>query len=94
MEKRVSYGVLSISGYSDLDRLDSSVKSVHFRKFVSVKLIRQVLELVPRLKVVSFSKYALSRAGKESLELLRERGVDVKFSKRLGRPSLIEMVVL
>ncbi len=91
---RNPYGVLSISGYKDLDRVNSSVKRIHFRKFVSRKLLKLVLELAPNVKSVSFSKYAISRAKEAELEYLRQRGVQVRVSGRVGRPNIIEMVVL
>ena len=89
-EKRVPYGVLSISGYSDLDRLNSSVKMVHFRKFVSKRLLMDVVKRTPKLKAVSFSKYAISRMRRGDMDILAGLGIEVKISKVLGRPSSLE----
>ncbi len=91
---RNPYGVLSISGYKDLDSVNSSVQRIHFRKFVSSRLIKQVLELAPKLRVVSFSKYAVSRAKEADLEYLKQNRIRVRVSNRVGRPNIIEMVVL
>jgi len=82
---------ISISSYSDLSRLSPSVKFIHFRKFVSKKIIKKVLCECPKLVTVSFSMYAFRRCNDEILNRIYKEGIKLSISqKRPGRPSMIE----
>ncbi len=76
-----------ISSYSDLSKISPCAKSVHFRKFVSKRLLSLVVQKCRNLQSVSVSKYAYRR-------LVFSHDVDVKISGRMpGRPSAIERLV-
>jgi hypothetical protein len=82
---------VSISSYSDLLKLSSAIKSVHFRKFVSERLMNRVIQKCNNLKTVHFSKSAFGRCDKRILELLNKKKINYNISRRnSGRPNLIE----
>ena len=77
---------LVISSYSDLDKASHSVRKIHFRKFVSKKLLEQLLLSCPELREVSFSRSAYSRLNGLGQELAM-RGISVSVIQRpAGRP--------
>jgi hypothetical protein len=78
-----------ISSYSDVSKLSSSVKIIHFRKFVSSKLFRIVLEECPNLMLVSMSKYASKRLSSSILEIILKRQIELSVSEFKGRPNLL-----
>ena len=84
---------VSISSYSDLSKLSNRVNFVHFRKFVSKKILEKVLIDCPNLDMISFSKYAFSRCNEKILEQIQQKGVKLKISlKDSGRPNLVERI--
>ena len=76
---------LVIASYSDLSKLSPEIKSIHFRKFVSKKLLKIVAEKFPKLKIISVSKYAAKRLPSEA----RSRFL-IQISVRKGRPNILE----
>ncbi len=77
-----------ISSYFDLSKLSSEVKTIHFRKFVSRNLLKIVLDKCPRLKIISFSRYASRRLHSD---FLKSRNIEIKISRKSsGRPNLVE----
>ena len=83
----------SISSYSDLSKLSHSVKFVHFRKFVSKKIIKKVLSECPNLVEISFSNYAYKRCNDDILKFINKEGVNLLISsRRAGRPNIIEKI--
>jgi hypothetical protein len=81
--------LLIISKSSDIVKVHSKLRSVHFRKYVSAKLIEQVLEKCPRLERISFSAYAYSR-----LSVDIPKSIDVVISQGRGRHSVLDKLVL
>lgn len=94
---KVSYGHSGnkavISSYSDLAKLSPLVSEIHFRKFVSQRLLLEVLSVSNNLRKISMSKSAYSRCNNLCLDALKQRSIEVKISGGLGRPSLMEMIL-
>lgn len=84
---------VSVSSYSDLQKLSPHAKSVHFRKFVSKKLLECVLSKCPNVKKISFSKTVFDK----NLVLLNSfKLVEVQFTvsnRERGRPNIIEKMI-
>jgi len=72
-----------ISSYSDVLKLSSKIRIVHFRKFVSKKLLKMVFEICPRLEKVSFSKYASKRIPIKMVPII------VEIYSARGRPNAL-----
>lgn len=82
---------ISVSGYSDLSRLSGRESHIHFRKFLSKRLIIESLKLCDSLESVSLSRYALYRCGPDCIGILSGMGLSVMVSERNGgRPNLLE----
>ncbi|HLC58954.1 MAG TPA: hypothetical protein VJH34_00330 [archaeon] len=81
-----------ISSYSDLAKLNKKVKSAHFRKFVSRKLFKAIVERCPNLERVSISPYAFRRCHLDLLVSFSKFSLQVSDGK-VGRPSIIEKIV-
>lgn len=79
-------GGLVVSSYADIPKLSPDVSSVHFRKFVSKRLLRIVLKKCPNLKKISFSRYAYERLKNEP------ESIPILISNGRGRPSIIEIL--
>ena len=79
-----------ISSSRDVEFLKESVKIVHFRKFVSRKLLKEVLKKCPNLKVISLSPSSAKKLRTEMLKVLNKAGIRVFVVKRRGRPNLLE----
>ncbi len=77
-----------ISSYSDVRNLSPDVSVVHFRKFISEKLLTNVFKKSPRVKIICLSKYAAKRS-KQIISKIPKKIV-VIISKEKGRPSSIE----
>ena len=84
---------LTISSYSDLDKIERNVTRIHFRKFLSKKMLLKVLGKCKRLSTITISKYAYSKCKKESIQLIKNKGIDIIIRNRCGRPSLIERLI-
>jgi len=84
----------SISSYSDLSKISSESKVIHFRKFLSKIMIVKVLSNFKNLKSISFSKYAYRRCNKDILELIEEQGVNIIIRESKGRPSKLEKMMI
>jgi hypothetical protein len=80
-----------ISSRADIARLSPDVSAVHFRKFVSRAVLKEVLASCKRLKIISLSRYAAGRLGSDIIEEVSARGLSVHISQNeAGRPSAIE----
>lgn len=79
-----------ISSYSDLSKLSSKIKLIHFRKFVSKKLLKIILNKCPRLERISLSRYAYKRFNSN---LLKSKNIEIRISKNVGRPNLVEVIL-
>ena len=78
-----------ISSYSDLSRLIPGIRKVHFRKFISRKLLEDVLLRCPKLKYISVSRYASKRVYK-FLSYVADKGLNIEYSNsNSGRPNLL-----
>lgn len=80
-----------ISSYSDISKLSSDIKIIHFRKFISKKILKIVLNKCPDLKEISFSNYASKRLNKECKKLLSVNEIIIKISFSKGRPNALEL---
>jgi len=76
-----------ISSYSDLSKLSSNVKIIHFRKFVSKKLLNLVLEKCPNLEIISLSGYASKRLNSNISKIILSMKIELVVSIELGRPN-------
>jgi len=76
-----------ISSYSDLLKLSSGIKIVHFRKFVSKRILKIVLEECSDLKVISLSKYASKRLNSNILKLILSKNIELIILFDKGRPN-------
>jgi hypothetical protein len=82
---------LSISSYSDLSKLSSDVKIVHFRKFISRRMVDMILGSCRGIKKVSLSRYASEKCNSEIIDYLTDKGLQIHISNRgNGRPNLLE----
>ena len=63
---------------------------MHFRKFVSERILKEVLSKCPDLKVISMSAYAKRRCKKSILRLIKSNGIRVILRSCRGRPSFLE----
>ena len=79
-----------LSSYSDVSKLSSDVKVVHFRKFVSKRILEMVMVKCSDLEEISLSKYASKRLNGKCLRLLSKNKVSVKISLIIGRPNVLE----
>ena len=88
---QVSVKQVVISSYSDLSNLSPEVKHVHFRKFISKKILERVISKCSELEEISLSRYAYNRCASDFLNLLSQTNIEVKISaKGVGRPSIID----
>jgi len=82
---------VSISSYSDLSKLSSFVKIVHFRKFLNRNILQKVLDRCSNLEKISVSKYVFNRCDPDFIEKISKDGLNVERS--VGRPNLIERLI-
>jgi hypothetical protein len=66
------------------------VKIIHFRKYVSKKIILMILERCQNIQVISMSRYASKRLNPDSLELFSKRNIEIKIMIEPGRPSMLD----
>ena len=70
---------------------DNYYRYVHFRKYISSRLLGKVLEECANLESFSLSKYAFSRLNAGCMGKIAERNINVSASRKgRGRPSLME----
>lgn len=71
--------------------MSSEIKIIHFRKFVSRKMVNIILDSCINLKKVSLSRYASSKCSSEIIDYMSEKGLQIQVSNRsIGRPNLLE----
>lgn len=80
-----------LSSYSDLSKLSSKVKIIHFRKFVSKKILILSLEKCPKLRMISASKYASKRLNSNILKLILNKQIELRISQERGRPNILKL---
>jgi len=78
-----------ISSLSDVQRVSPS-SQICFRKFISKRLVLEVLKRSENLRRIEISKSAYSRCDKECIEILKKRQVKIMISQNRGRPSFLE----
>ncbi|MBS3052129.1 MAG: hypothetical protein J4428_02040 [Candidatus Aenigmarchaeota archaeon] len=84
---------VSISSYSDLEKLSPNIKIVHFRKFLNKKLIEKVLLKCPNIKKISCSKSAFRR-NSGGFGFLEFSNIQLSVSEKdRGRPNLLEKMI-
>jgi hypothetical protein len=76
-----------LSSYSDLYKISSNVKIIHFRKFISRKLLRIVIEKCPNLEIISISRYASKRLNSNISKIILSRKIELIVSFEIGRPN-------
>ncbi|MFH1228935.1 MAG: hypothetical protein V1678_00735 [Candidatus Aenigmatarchaeota archaeon] len=79
-----------ISSYSDVSKLSSKIRMVHFRKFLSSRMLDIALKRCPNLEMVSLSVYASKRLNSNIYKLMFNRNIELKISRHVGRPSVLE----
>lgn len=80
-----------LSSYSDLSKLSSKVKIIHFRKFVSKRMLIISLEKCPKLRIISASRYASKRLNSNILKLILNKQIELRVSQERGRPSILKL---
>jgi hypothetical protein len=75
-----------LSSYSDLSKLSSNLRAIHFRKYVSKRILFSVIEACPCLEVISLSGYASKRLSSNILKIIFNRQIELRISKMRGRP--------
>jgi len=84
---------LSISSYNDVQKISSSVESVHLRKFASVKLIKKILKKNSDIAKIYCSKYVYSRSNSHVFDFIENKNIEVVVqTKGPGRPNLLEAI--
>ncbi|MFH8080438.1 MAG: hypothetical protein QXO84_00985 [Candidatus Aenigmatarchaeota archaeon] len=81
---------VSISSYSDISKLNKETRIVHLRKFASKKLLKEILNKCPQLRLISLPEKLYSKH-----EWIKDFGVKVVISKKgLGRQNFLEKMFL
>lgn len=81
---------VSISSYSDISRLDPKVEMVHLRKFVSKRLVKEILNRCPNLKLITLPEKLYCKSS-----WLKDYNIAVTISKKgFGRQSMLEKMLL
>ena len=80
-----------ISSSGDLFLISPKVSVIHFRKFLSKKLVFDLFEKCNRVERIVISKSAYSRCDRKCIEVLEASGINVLVSKNRGRPSCLDL---
>ena len=80
-----------LSSYSDLYKISSNARIIHFRKFISKRLLKIILEKNSDLREISLSKYASKRLNNKCIEILSKNRIQIKVSLFRGRPNKLEI---
>lgn len=84
-----------VSSYSDISKFSAEANSVHFRKFVSRKVLKEVMKKCKNLEKVFLSKHLNNELNEKIIKRLNKNGISIAVSKRkTGRPSLIERRII
>ncbi|MBD3155587.1 MAG: hypothetical protein GF368_02935 [Candidatus Aenigmarchaeota archaeon] len=84
---------LSISNYQDIQKISSSVKIIHLRKFASIKLIKKILKKNSGIEKISLSKYVYTRSNSHVFDFIEDNDIEVSIrNKGPGRPNLLETI--
>ncbi|MBI2543043.1 MAG: hypothetical protein HYW24_02565 [Candidatus Aenigmarchaeota archaeon] len=84
-----------VSSYSDLSRISPNIRKVHFRKFISKNLLKNLLLHCPELKRISVSNSASKRLNDKLVSYIAEKGIEIEYSKSAsGRPNLLHKLVV
>ncbi len=79
-----------LSSYADLSRISASIRKVHFRKFISRKLLDEILLYCPNLKEISVSGSAAKRVNDKLVSYIADKGLKVAYTdSSSGRPNLL-----
>jgi len=81
-----------LSSYSDLSNISSSIRIIHFRKFISKRILKIILESCPSLIVISISKYASKRLNPNILNLISDKGIELRICSERGRPNMLRNI--
>ncbi len=79
-----------ISSLSDICELSPDSSIIHFRKFLSKKLVLDIFERCFGIQKVLISKSAYFRCDEECIQFLESRGIEIVVSDSRGRPSFLE----
>ena len=83
-----------ISTSKDLEKINERTKFVHFRKYISSKLLEEVIRRSKRIVCISLSTSSLKKWNKKLEEIVKNRGIKVVVLKRYGRPNYLEKMML
>lgn len=81
-----------LSSYSDISKISSSIRIVHFRKFISKRMLDMILEICPSLIVISISKYASKRLNPNILNLISDKRIELRVCSERGRPTMLRNI--
>lgn len=81
-----------LSSYSDLSKISSCIKIIHFRKFISKRILKIILESCPSLIVISISKYASKRLNPNILSLISDKRIELRICSERGRPNMLRNI--
>jgi len=76
-----------LSSYSDISKISSDVKIIHFRKFISIKLLKIIMQKCPKLEIISLSGYASKRLNSNISKIILSKKIELVISFEIGRPN-------
>lgn len=83
-----------VSGYSCLEKLSSKTKRIHLRKFISKKLMNDILTICDDLKEISLPKHISEKINIEISDLLKKRNISISISENSpGRPNILDNMI-
>ena len=92
MENKLEYAV--VSGYSCLDKLSHKTKRIHLRKFISKRLMYDILSICKDLREISLPKHISEKLNSEITELLEKRNIVISISENSpGRPNILDNMI-
>ena len=92
MDKQFDYVV--VSGYSCLDKLSPKTRRIHLRKFISKKLMNDILFVCKDLQEISLPKHISEKINADISELLEKKSITVSISENSpGRPNILDNMI-
>lgn len=66
--------------------------SIHFRKFVSRRMVLMIMERCHSIREISFSCYASKRLRNDLISIMEDRNIELCVSRNVGRPASFAFV--
>ena len=83
-----------VSGYSCLDGLNSSTKRIHLRKFISKRLVNDIIGKCKNLEEISLPRHISERMNDDISKFLGQRNIIINISESSpGRPNLLDNIM-